>query len=455
MSSDPEQLPPYSHNSDRLPQYSRLPEAPTSSKLSPNHYVTRSRRMALDLGQRYQSTLVPAFGREGLVEGHVWIQNFENVEKIQVTLTGAVVSYFLEFGTANRPQIRRLTRQTHELWTEQGHNPAVGKEGRSLAFALVMPEHVEDMESILGGPVPLPPSASIIMCDAGSHVAYMVRVDMFRKGWRTHDTVKSEILYLPRTTTRYSRPFVPLPNSEKLRPTQAEEWSVLHIPQKAKTKPGISLSKPGSSSKAPSQPHISLPQSLREDLIVRLYLPHGLRYPAGRDILWSVAIVFPRTGSSASSVRSGRSSSSMSDEQVNALIAGVSIRLICVSTIAVRGTASRRERVVSVGQTFMSIPNGVTDEGERKIVIRGYLRSGEEEKDMSWGVPGFVSVVYKIRVSVKPDQSAGSDAPTWEYCERIMITSHEADGEIHNRGVPALLLPAATRNQPPFYLMGL
>ncbi|KAJ1306174.1 hypothetical protein OPQ81_010884 [Rhizoctonia solani] len=455
MSSDHEQLPPYSHNSDRLPQYSRLPEVPASSKLSPNHYVTRSRRMALDLGQRYQSTRVPAFGREGLVEGHVWIQSFENVEKIQVTLTGAVVSYFLEFGTANRPHVRRLIHQTHNLWSEREHDPAASKEGRPLAFALVIPEYIDSIESDRGRSIPLPPSASIIMCDAGTHVAYMVRVDMFRKGWRTHDTVKSEILYLPRTTTRYSRPYVPLPNCEKLRPTQAEEWSVLHIPQKAKTQPGISLAKLGSTSKAPSRPHISLPQLFREDLIIRLFLPHGLRYPAGREILWSITIVLPRTGSSASSVRSGRSNSSMSDEQVNALVAGVSLRLVCVSTVAVRGVASRRERIVAVGQPFMSIPNGVTDEGERKVIIRGYLRSGEEEKDMSWGIPGFASVVYEIRVSIKPDESAGSDAPTWEYCERIMITSHEADGEIHNAGVPAILLPGATRDPPPFYLMGL
>ncbi|CAE6431171.1 unnamed protein product [Rhizoctonia solani] len=454
MSSDHDQLPPYSHNSDRLPQYSRLPEVPTSSKLSPNHYVTRSRRMALDLGQRYQSTRVPAFGHEGLVEGHVWIQNFENVGKISVTLTGAVASYFLEFGTANRPQVRRLVHQTHELWSAQEHDPAASKEGRSLAFALVMPEYIEGTESDCGRSIPLPPSASIIMCDAGAHVAYMVRVDMFRKGWRTHDTVKSEILYLPRTTTRYSRPFLPLPNSEKLRPTQIEEWSVLNIPQKAKTKPGI-LSKPGSSSKAPSQPHISLPQSLRDDLLVRLYLPHGLRYPAGRDILWSIAILFPPTSSSASSVRSGKSSASMNDEEAHALMSCVSLRLVCVSTIAIRGVASRRERIVATGHPFMSVPNGVTDDGQRKISIRGYLRSEEEEKDMSWGVPGFISVVYEIRVSVKPDESAGPDAPTWEYSERIMITSHEADSEIHNAGVPALLLPGATRDQPPLYLMGL
>ncbi|CAE6469240.1 unnamed protein product [Rhizoctonia solani] len=455
MSSDHEQLPPYSHNSDRLPQYSRLPDAPTSSKLSPNHYVTRSRRMALDLGQRYQSTRVPAVGREGLVEGHVWVQNFENVEKIQVTLTGAVTSYFLEFGTANRPQTRRLIRQTHELWSERGHNSTTSKEGRSLAFALVMPEHIESIESDRGRSIPLPPSSSIIMCDAGVHVAYVVRVDLFRKGWRTHDTVKSEILYLPRTTTRYSRPYLPLPNSEKLRPTQAEEWSVLHIPQKAKTKPGVPLPKPGSTSKVPSRPHISLPQSIRDDLIVRLYLPHGLRYPAGREILWSLAIGFPPVGSSASSVRSGRSSSSMSDEQINAIVAGVSLRLVCVSTIAVRGVASRRERVVAVGKSFMIIPNSVSDEGEKRVVIRGYLQSGEEGKDMSWGVPGFTSVVYEIRVSVKPDESAGLDAPAWEYCERIMITSYEADGEIQNAGVPALQLPGATRNPPPFYLMRL
>ncbi|CEL56565.1 hypothetical protein RSOLAG1IB_07914 [Rhizoctonia solani AG-1 IB] len=455
MSSDDEQPPLYSHNSDRLPQYSRLPNAPTTSKLSPNHYVTRSRRMALDLGQRYQSTRVPAIGREGLVEGHVWIQSFENVSKIQVTLTGTVVSYFLEFGTANRPQTRRLIFQTHELWSEQGHNPTGSKEGRSLAFALVMPEHIEGIKTDRGRSIPLPPSSSIIMCDAAAHVAYVVRVDLFRKGWRTHDTVKSEILYLPRTTTRYSRPYLPLPNSEKMRPTQVEEWSVLHIPQKAKIKPGIPLPKLASPSKGPSRPHMSLPQSIRDDFIVRLYLPHGLRYPAGREILWSLAVVFPPTSSSSSSVRSGRSSSSMSDEQVNAIIAGVSLRLVCVSTIVVRGVASRRERVVAVGQQFMIVPNGVSDEGERRVAVRGYLQSGEEGKDMSWGIPGLTSVVYEIRVSVKPDESVGSDAPTWEYCERIMITSHEADGEMHNAGVPVLSLPGATRDQPPFYLMGL
>lgn len=43
--------------------------------------------MALDLGQQYQSTVVPAFDREGLVEGHVWVQSFDNVEKIQVTVS--------------------------------------------------------------------------------------------------------------------------------------------------------------------------------------------------------------------------------------------------------------------------------------------------------------------------------------------------------------------------------
>jgi hypothetical protein len=46
--------------------------------------------MALDLGQRYLSTPVPAFGREGLVEGHVWIQSFDNVEKIQVTVSAII-----------------------------------------------------------------------------------------------------------------------------------------------------------------------------------------------------------------------------------------------------------------------------------------------------------------------------------------------------------------------------
>lgn len=447
MSSDSEVLPSYSLNSDRLPPYSRLPEAPIS-KLLPNHYVTRSRRMALDLGQRYQSTPVPAFGREGLIEGHVWIQSFEHVEKIQVTLTGAVVSYFLEFGTAtSRPSVKRLVHQTHEIWSVTDENPDASKEGRSLAFAIVLPERVDSTGCDSGRPIPLPPSASIIMSDACAHIAYTVRVDLFRAGWRSHDTVKTEILYLPRTRTHYSRPYIPLPNSEKLRPFAYEEWAVAFVPQKSQAIP----SAPTSKGKLKSQSHASLPQCVGDDIVVRLWLPNGLRYPSGRQILWGVTFVFPRTAPSTSN----EPVSGLSDYDTDALLAGVSLKLVCISTVAVRGAASRRERVVAVGEAFCLLPDTRTELGEKKATIRGYLQSGEAERDMSWGVSGFASVVYEIRVSVKPSQNTGPELPTWEYSERIMITSHEADGEMHNAGVPALLLPGATRAPVPLVLMGL
>jgi hypothetical protein len=204
--------------------------------------------------------------------------------------------------------------------------------------------------------------------------------------------VKSEILYLPRTTTRYSRPYLPLPNSEKLRPCSDEEWSVTFIPQKGKVMPSATSA---SSSKAQNQPHSSLPQSVGDDVVVRLWLPDGLRYPAGRQILWSVTFVFPRTSSTASSTISGssKSTSGMSDCDIDALVSGISLRLVCISTVAVRGAASRRERVVAVGELFNVRPDARTDLGEKKVIVMGCLQSGEAERDMSWGVRGFVSVV--------------------------------------------------------------
>jgi hypothetical protein len=104
-------------------------------------------------------------------------------------LTGTIVSYFLEFGTPSRPSVKRLIHQAHEIWS--GNDPSnANKGGRSLAFALVLPEYVDHDDT--GGdtyrPLPLPPSASITMWDACAHVIYLLRVDMFRKGWRFHDT---------------------------------------------------------------------------------------------------------------------------------------------------------------------------------------------------------------------------------------------------------------------------
>ena len=114
--------------------------------------------------------------------------------------------------------------------------------------------------------------------------------------------------------------------------------------------------------------------------------------------MWAVTIVFARPGSSASSVRSGShmSTAGMDKYDIDALIAGVSLRLVCVSTVVVRGVAARRERVVAEGEVFTVLPDTRTDEGEKKIVIRGCVLSGEAEKDMSWGITGFASVVVSV-----------------------------------------------------------
>lgn len=204
--------------------------------------------------------------------------------------------------------------------------------------------------------------------------------------------VKSEILYLPRTTTRYSRPYLPLPNSEKLRPVPDEEWSISYVPQKSKA--ASSAYAPGD--KAHSEPHSSLPQSVREDIVVRFWLPDGLRYPSGRKILWGVTFIFPRIGGSASDIETKSNRSSMSDYDIDALIAGVSVRLVCISTVAVRGEGSRREQVVAQGKVFNVAPDARTDLGERKVIVMGCLMPGEAEQHMSWSVSGFASVVVSV-----------------------------------------------------------
>jgi hypothetical protein len=95
------------------------------------------------------------------------------------------------------------------------------------------------------------------------------------------------------------------------------------------------------------------------------------------------------------------STAGMNEYDIDALTSGVSLRLVCVSTVAVRGIASRRERVVSQGEVISVLPDTRTDLGERKVVIRGYVFSGEEEREMSWGVKGFGSVVVRRYRSIR------------------------------------------------------
>jgi len=88
-------LPPYTRTavSTRAPSFDTADSnADVSSGLSASssHYITSSNRIRLDLGPRSNgATGLPMYGRQGIVEGVMEVNNsdFKHVDKIQLTVS--------------------------------------------------------------------------------------------------------------------------------------------------------------------------------------------------------------------------------------------------------------------------------------------------------------------------------------------------------------------------------
>lgn len=253
-------------------------------------------------------------------------------------------------------------------------------------------------------------------------VYYRLRADMFRQAVYSHDSVETEILYLPRTVCHYERPFIPLPGSEKPRRICDSEWHTVEIPGKT----NICTSMPITS---------SLPGLL--DVNVHLSLPHKLRFPSGSDIPFAVTLSGP----------------GLSCVNIPQSAAGLKIALVKTSTTIIKGTVCKEESVVSIGRICYvgedehQWHDAKPDDTTPHAVIRGCLEAGAEGKDVSWGIRGYAGILYQVRVglALSSGQKDESASAIWERSETVVITSHEWEGQAAT-SLPALSLEAALRS---------
>ncbi|KAG9119854.1 hypothetical protein FRC07_004909, partial [Ceratobasidium sp. 392] len=202
-------LPPYTP--EVLPRYDLTPTTSRASSVrssTPTSLALLSRardrptyryvseRMDLDLGPRRWGTWLPTYGRNGLVEGTVTVRSFKHVDRIVV-------------------RTRILLHESTELWSSSSASSSSQPTPTTFSFSFT-----------LRGNEQLPPSSSIQLRKANAHIAYAVRVDMYRRGVYMHEAVQTEILHLPRTTSRYSQPFVPSidPTNEKRSQMDPFQW---------------------------------------------------------------------------------------------------------------------------------------------------------------------------------------------------------------------------------------
>ncbi|CAE6480920.1 hypothetical protein ACGC1H_005236 [Rhizoctonia solani] len=423
-----DELPDYrtSLSLERSPAYTALSLTSTRTsststsdsqpKLIPSGQLSySSKRLTLDLGKRIWSPHLPVYGRNGLVEGHVDIKNFKHVNRVEVTLTGVVLAYLVSAGNPTLRSSKIILREKSTIWSAKTDAyPLDDHSPRTFPFVFPLPDFVQGSNEHVS--TPLPPSASIQTKGSSAHVFYLLRVDMYRRGIHFHDSVQTEILYLPRTVSHYERPYIPLPGSEKPRRICDAEWRTAEIPRKSIS--GSPKSLPGLG-----------------NVHAHLSLPHKLHYPSGCAIPFAVTL----------------SGEGLSCANIPQLAAGLKLTLVKISTVVVKGVISKQEVVVSTG-TICRIDederhwrDSKPGDNSRQVVIRGCLETGTKGKDQSWGVRGYAGVSYQVRVSLAPraEGSQRSDA-VWEHGEAVVITSHEFEGRAA-MSTPALSLDVTSR----------
>ncbi|KAG8786252.1 hypothetical protein FRC12_016776 [Ceratobasidium sp. 428] len=179
-------------------------------------YKYTSEHMTLDLGARRWGTYLPAYGRNGHVEGTVTVRSLKHVDRIVVRIIGKAVTSNIVNHVPTFSQTHMLLHKSTELWSSNTASSSTQPVPAEFPFSFTLSERERN----------LPPSSSIQLRKASAYTAYAVRVDMYRRGVYLHESVQTEILYLPRTTSRYSRPFVPSadPTNEKRRQMDASQW---------------------------------------------------------------------------------------------------------------------------------------------------------------------------------------------------------------------------------------
>ncbi|KAF8604402.1 hypothetical protein BDV93DRAFT_555677 [Ceratobasidium sp. AG-I] len=384
-------LPAYSP--EVLPLYNLTPTTSQNSSSRPGsslsslarardhpNYRYASDRIVLDLGPRRWGTRLPVYGLDGVIDGLVTIQSFKHVEKIIVRLIGKISTCHVMNNIPMIYQTRTILHKSAEIWTSETTQPSTSMhEECKFPFSF---SFVSETEA--------PPSVSLQLRRANVHVVYAVRVDLYCKGVYMHETLQTEVLYLPRTTSRYFKPFVPIPGSEKRPRISSGEWHTL----------SMQLDSGQSVASVSSQ-------------TVQLLLPHELCYPSGDTIPFLISASW-------------------------ANICEPDVRLVRISTAQTRTGVVRETGVVARGRMQ---EDGQERAGGPRRTMNGTIDTGEAGKEFSWGCGGgMASVSYEIRATM-PADTPGSQ---WSTTQAIELTSYEWTGE-NASGLPALSSPFVTR----------
>ncbi|KAG8729581.1 hypothetical protein FRC11_008420 [Ceratobasidium sp. 423] len=394
----PEVLPGYELSPTTSVASSSRPISPLFPSRTSYHY--RSERMEFDLGPRKWGTRLPVYGKGGIIEGTVKIKTFKHVDRVVVSLLGKLSASHVLNQIPTLSQSHTVVNKAIELWSS-GDPSSSNAPGDHFPFSFTLEANDE-------GAHPMPASTSVQLSRAQAYVAYIVRVDMYRRGVHMHETLQTEILYAPRTISHYCRPFIPESGNEKRPQISEGEWHSAELRlERTKTSPKLgpdSKPEPGPSS------------GNRDEKAPKFWLPRDLRYPSGSSIPFMLSLPTALAQSSSEIEPSAE------------------VQLVRVSTIQTRAGAVQQASIVSRGRIEPSSGHGPT------TTLRGTIDTGGAEKEFSWSFESVVSVSYEIRATL----GATMAGLVWKLIEGIELTTHEWRGEQASQ-IPSLGSSAISR----------
>ncbi|KAG8824345.1 hypothetical protein FRC17_009127 [Serendipita sp. 399] len=398
ITSDDGELPNYSRYAaadERILVCEPLATRPTDVLANTNviQYLFHSERLELDMGPKRFPVKIPAYGTGGVVEGRIRVKDFKAATKLTVKLEGTCNVNMMERGMAIYSLTKTLVSQTEVLWTRPDSGTLSSDDPSDFTFSFPIPTHIKGSNS------PLPHSYATLHPGLTANAVYFVSVDLYRKGLRRHERIKTMILYLPRSTP----PEAPLrPHSSYTEPPDSVEWETTPIPPKY------------------SMAHIkdkrsSANSELVPPELVNLVLPLPKVYASAAPIPFQLSFA--------------------SDSRLLSQIASnLTVHLVKATIIRAGGFISIREGIIGVGELWRvedevsSPPHSPIDSSSissRKI-YRGTIKSTREGGESSWNIPEFLEIKYSLRVRIRcPDEKT---SPISEY-----YLDHRIDMCTHNR----------------------
>ncbi|CAE6482061.1 unnamed protein product [Rhizoctonia solani] len=402
-----ERLPSYT--AEVLPSYELSPTTSLASSSRPNSpssptqasYHYRSERMELDLGPRKWGTKLPTYGKGGVIEGTVKIRTFKHVDRVVVRLLGNLCASHVLNLVPTLSQNHVLVNKSIELWSSGNPSSSNVPQGKTFSFSFTLEASDEAR--------PMPTSTMVQLTRAQARVAYIVRVDMYRHGVHMHELVQTEILYIPRTTSHYCRPFIPESGNEKRPRITESEWHRADLRlERVKGSPKLRLD-----SKSDSGPF----RGDKFETTPQLWLPQDLCYPSGHSIPFMLSL--PATMAQSPSEIESR----------------VEVQLVRVTAVQTRAGAVQEASTVSRGRIQPGSEYGPV------TTIRGTIDTGTAEREFSWSFDPVVSVSYEIRVTLGTT-TAGVG---WKLTQGVELTTHEWRGE-RSAQIPSLGSSATSRS---------